>query len=145
MDRTYKGLKMLSRLGNSKWKIGKTDAYINNIFSKVSALPQHVFDGFCLAKSNDKKISTVDFALMTYDLPLESKEQLMDAYSIDTSTLSTILKVADEIGEEIEAQESETLSPVQYKTKATLSMSSITENIELSHKPHSKRPEDIEI
>ncbi len=149
MDKTYKGLKILSSLKNNKWKIGKTDAYINTIFSKVSALPPHVFDGFSLTTSQDKKISTVDFALMTYNMSPENQERLMTAYSIDAATLSNILKVADEIGEEIETQESEDLSPshkpaVRYKTKATLNMD-ITNDIELLRRPKQNKSEEIGI
>ena len=93
----YKALSILSNLSDSNWKIGKTDSYINTISSMLTTLPSGVFDTFAIDDSGNKKISTVEFALMTYEMAQEQRKALMETYNISTDTMKRIFQVADEI------------------------------------------------
>ena len=88
---------MLSTTSDSSWKIGKSDTYIKAVSAKMSALPAGVFDGFYIDDAKTKKISTVDFALMTYDMAPADRKSLMELYGIHSDTISEILNVANEI------------------------------------------------
>ena len=97
MDGRLVGLNMLSNFKNSDWKIGKSDFYINSISSKVSTLPEHVFNHFYISDTSSKQISVVDFALMTYDMGITERNRLMELYGIEADTISEILQTADDI------------------------------------------------
>lgn len=99
MDKRLIGLKMLSSFKNSEWKIGQSDFYINSITSRVAVLPAHIFNNFYINNDSSRPISTVDFALMTYDMGSFEKNRLMELYDIDASTIDEILKAADDISE----------------------------------------------
>lgn len=101
MNRTYKGLKLLSSFSSTAWELGKNKDVIKNIYSKISTLPPHVFDNFFISTNPERQISAIDFALLTYDMAPSNRKALMEQYGIDYSTIDCILKVADEIGKEI--------------------------------------------
>lgn len=99
MENRLKILRMLSTTGNSTWKIGKSDTYIKAVSAKINTLPSEVFDGFYIDDAQTKKISTVDFALMTYDMEPANRNNLMELYGIHADTINEILAIADEIAE----------------------------------------------
>lgn len=103
-DNRLKILRMLSNIGQTDWKIGKSDNFIKNVSAKIETLPTGVFDKFSIDANGDKKISVVDFALMTYEMSDSDKNSLMSLYEIDSSTINGILSTADEIAEIFEAQ-----------------------------------------
>lgn len=106
-DNRLKVLRMLSSVSQSDWKIGKSDDFINAVSSKIGMLPAGVFDSFSINANGDKKISVVDFALMTYEMSDNDKNALMSLYDIDSSTIKSILSAADEIAEIFETQSQE--------------------------------------
>lgn len=93
----YKALSVLSNLNNSNWKIGKTTDYVNTINSLLATLPSEVFKPFPIDESGNTKISTVEFALITYKMAPERRKFLMENYNISTDTMKKIFKVADDI------------------------------------------------
>lgn len=101
MDNAKKILSMISKITDSSWKIGKSDKYINVVSSKLSNIPQDAFSNFFIDEQCTKKISTVEFALLTYDMNSENKEKLMESYGINTNLVNSILTIAREI-EQIE-------------------------------------------
>ena len=103
-DNRLKVLRMLSNASQSDWKVGKSDDFINAVSSKIGMLPAGVFDSFSIDANGDKKISVVDFALMTYEMSDADKNSLMNLYDIDSSTIKSILNAADEIAEIFETQ-----------------------------------------
>ena len=103
-DNRLKVLRMLSSANKSDWKIGKSNDFIRNVSSKIGTLPADVFDKFSIDANGDKKISIVDFALMTYEMSDSDKNSLMSLYEIDSRTINDILRTADEIAEIFESQ-----------------------------------------
>ena len=106
-DNRLKVLRMLSNANQSDWKIGKSDDFIKAVSNKIGTLPASVFDGFSIDANGNKKISVVDFALMTYEMSDFDKNSLMSLYEIDSTTIKRILNAADEIAEIFEAQSPE--------------------------------------
>lgn len=106
-DNRLNVLRMLSSVSKSDWKIGKSDDFIKAVSSKIGMLPAGVFDSFSIDANGDKKISVVDFALMTYEMSDVDKNSLMSLYDIDSGTIKSILNAADEIAEIFEAQSQE--------------------------------------
>ena len=106
-DNRLKVLRMLSNVNQSDWKVGKSDDFIKAVSSKIGMLPAGVFDSFSIDANGDKKISIVDFALMTYEMSDVDKNSLMSLYDIDSSTIKSILNAADEIAEIFEVQSPE--------------------------------------
>lgn len=106
-DNRLKVLRMLSNASQSDWKIGRSDDFIKAVSSKIDMLPAGVFDSFSIDANGDKKISVVDFALMTYEMNDADKNSLMSLYDIDSSTIKSIFNIADEITEIFEAQSQE--------------------------------------
>ena len=103
-DNRLKVLRMLSTASQSDWKIGKSDEFINAVSSKINTLPANVFSNFSINADGDKKISIVDFALMTYEMSDADRNTLMGLYEIDSETIRNILNTADEIAEIMEEQ-----------------------------------------
>ena len=103
-DNRLKVLRMLSTASHSDWKIGKSSDFVNSVSAKINTLPANVFSCFSINPDNDKKISIVDFALMTYEMNDSDKNTLMDLYEIDSETIRNILNTADEIAEIMEEQ-----------------------------------------
>lgn len=99
MNNIQRALQILANCGDRDWKVGKTDSYIKSVSSKIDALPSSVFDKFFIGTDSSRKISTVDFVLMTYDMSSADKKSLMDMYDIDQETVTSILTAADEIVE----------------------------------------------
>ena len=99
MDKKQKALKILSDYTNSNWKIGKSDFDINSISARVSALPTGVFDYFYINTEEKKQISTVDFALMTYDMSEENRLSLMHTYGIKPSDVEAIYSAMNDIAD----------------------------------------------
>ena len=93
----YQALSILSSLNNNNWKIGKTISYVNTINSLLTTLPSNVFEKFPIDEGGNKKISTVEFALMTYEMAPEQRNALMEMYDISSDTMKKIFKVADDI------------------------------------------------
>ena len=114
LENRLKVLKMLSTTSDSSWKIGKSDTYIKAVSAKMSALPAGVFDGFYIDDAKTKKISTVDFALMTYDMAPADRKSLMELYGIHSDTISEILTVADEIAEIVDIEANTEPEPVEF-------------------------------
>ncbi|MBQ8298713.1 MAG: hypothetical protein IJX99_02420 [Clostridia bacterium] len=114
MENRLKILKMLSTTSDSSWKIGKSDTYINAVSAKISALPAEVFNGFYIDDAKTKKISTVDFALMTYDMAPADKNSLMELYGIHSDTISEILTIADEIAGIVDVETNNEPEPVEF-------------------------------
>ena len=106
-DNRLKVLRMLSNASQSDWKVGKSDDFIKNVSGKISMLPASVFESFSIDANGDKKISVVDFALMTYKMNDIDKNSLMNLYDIDSDTIKSILSAADEIAEIFESQAQE--------------------------------------
>lgn len=106
-DNRLKVLRMLSNANQSDWKIGKSDDFIKAVSNKIGTLPASVFDSFSIDANGDKKISVVDFTLMTYEMSDFDKNSLMSLYDIDSGTIKSILSTADEIAEIFEAQSPE--------------------------------------
>ena len=106
-DNRLKVLKMLSNASQSDWKIGKSDDFIRAVSNKIGMLPTSVFDSFSIDANGNKKISVVDFALMTYEMSDADKNSLMSLYDIDSGTIKNILSTADEIAEIFEVQSHE--------------------------------------
>ena len=106
-DNRLKVLRMLSNASQSDWKVGKSDDFIRAVSNKIGMLPTGVFDSFNIDAIGNKKISVVDFALMTYEMSDADKNSLMSLYEIDSSTIKNILNTADEIAEIFEAQSQE--------------------------------------
>ena len=106
-DNRLKVLRMLSNVNQSDWKVGKSDNFVKAVSGKISMLPAGVFDSFSIDANGDKKISVVDFALMTYEMSDNDKNALMSLYDIDSSTIKSILSEADDISEIFEAQAQE--------------------------------------
>ena len=99
MKSTIKALKFLANSADSSWKVGKSDSYIKTISSKISNIPPSAFDSFYIDNENQKPISTIDFAVMTYDMSPEDTVSLMNMYSVNKNTLQSVLNIADEIAE----------------------------------------------
>ena len=99
-----KVLRMLSTASQSDWKIGKSADLVNAVSAKINSLPANVFNSFSINADNDKKISIVDFALMTYEMSDADRNTLMGVYDIDSETIRNILSTADEIAEIMEEQ-----------------------------------------
>lgn len=106
MDKRLDALKLLSST-SGKWKIGMPDSCIAKITKQISYLPAGVFDGFFIDQEEEKKISTVDFALMTYDMSENARMDLMNLYGIHPATVNAIFHVADEIANVIEKENDE--------------------------------------
>lgn len=100
MDEKLKILKILANIGDSKWQIGKTDSFISAVNTCASSLPSSVFEKFKLNADPSKKISVVDFVLLTYNMRKEDKENLMEVYGIDHKTIVSILKAASNIAQD---------------------------------------------
>ncbi len=103
-DNRLKVLRMLSTASQSDWKVGKSNEFISAVSSKINTLPANVFSNFCINADGDKKISIVDFALMTYEMSDADRNTLMGLYEIDSETIRNILNTADEIAEIMEEQ-----------------------------------------
>lgn len=103
-DNRLKVLRMLSTANQSDWKIGKSTEYISAVSSKINTLPASVFSNFSINADGSKKISIVDFALMTYEMSDADRNALMGLYEIDSDTIRNILNTADEIAEIMEEQ-----------------------------------------
>lgn len=103
-DNRLKVLRMLSTASQSDWKVGKSTDFVNAVSAKINTLPANVFNSFCITPDSDKKISIVDFALMTYEMNDADKNTLMGLYEIDSETIRNILNTADEIAEIMEEQ-----------------------------------------
>ena len=103
-DNRLKVLKMLSTASQSDWKIGKSSDFVNAVSAKINTLPASVFSNFSINANGDKKISIVDFALMTYEMTEADRNALMGLYEIDSETIKNILSTADEIAELMEEQ-----------------------------------------
>lgn len=116
MDMKLKVLRILSNMKDRNWKIGQTDEYINAFTSRITSLPQNVFDTFPINADPSKKISTVDFVLMTYDMRVEDRENLMQVYGIEHKTVATILRIADEIADTIEFEQESFLKRTSTRT-----------------------------
>lgn len=101
-EKRFIGLKMLAGISGNAWKIGQSSSYIRTITANVSTLPPEVFDSFPINGDSSKKISTVDFALMTYDMNVDQKKSLMEMYGISPDTIANILKVADKLADAME-------------------------------------------
>ncbi len=114
MENRLKILKMLSTTSNSSWKIGKSDTYIKAVSAKMGTLPAEVFNGFYIDDAKTKKISTVDFALMTYDMAPADRKNLMELYGIHSDTISEILAVADEIAQIVDVDTDKKPEPVEF-------------------------------
>ena len=106
-DNRLKVLIMLSNASQSDWKIGKSDDFIKAVSNKIGTLPASVFDSFSIDANGDKKISIVDFTLMTYEMSDADKNSLMSLYDIDSGSIKSILSAADEIAEIFESQSPE--------------------------------------
>ena len=106
-DNRLKVLRMLSNVNQSDWKVGKSDNFVRAVSGKISMLPAGVFDSFSIDANGDKKISVVDFALMTYEMNDSDKNSLMSLYDIDSGIIKNILNTADEIAEIFEAHAQE--------------------------------------
>lgn len=98
-DNRLKVLKMLSTTNQSGWKVGKSSELINAVSAKINTLPPDVFTKFSINSNGSKKISIVDFALMTYEMSAADRTALMGLYKIDSNTIRNILSTADEIAE----------------------------------------------
>ena len=103
-DNRLKVLRMLSTASQSDWKVGKSTDFVNAVSAKINTLPANVFNSFSINPNSDKKISIVDFALMTYEMNDTDKNTLMGLYEIDSETIRNILNTADEIAEIMEEQ-----------------------------------------
>lgn len=103
MDKRLNALRLLSNTSGT-WKIGMDDAFISKISNKISMLPSDVYHEFCINHNPDKKISTIDFALMTYDMPEADRLSLMKSFNISPSTIDAILHTADDIVNIIEKE-----------------------------------------
>lgn len=103
-DNRLKVLRMLSTANQSSWKVGKSSEVISAVSSKINTLPANVFSGFSINADGSKKISVVDFALMTYEMSDADRNTLMGLYNIDSETIKSILRTADEIAEIMEEQ-----------------------------------------
>ena len=89
-DNRLKVLRMLSTANHSDWKIGKSSELINAISAKINSLPVDVFANFSISADGNKKISVVDFALMTYEMSDNDRSTLMGLYEIDSETIQNI-------------------------------------------------------
>lgn len=103
-DNRLKVLRMLSTANQSDWKVGKSNEFVNAVSAKINTLPASVFSNFSINADGDKKISVVDFALMTYEMNDADRNALMGLYEIDSETIRNILNTADEIAEIMEEQ-----------------------------------------
>lgn len=103
-DNRLKVLRMLSTASQSDWKVGKSNEFVNAVSAKINTLPASVFSNFSINADGDKKISVVDFALMTYEMNDADRNALMGLYEIDSETIRNILNTADEIAEIMEEQ-----------------------------------------